>query len=178
MRHVLRPTTIALVSIWLAFSACAAAINGIRYGMSDHGPDEAQRALIAEEDGHYRHRGESAISGRVFLQTPAGEVVGAERPVHLTPATEYMKALVQSEVIDKDEMVDRRVEDVWWTTRAHRDGRFLFGELPDGDYLVLSQVAWSPDGGTTARESVAYALVRVRERQQIRDVIVTRRVEP
>jgi len=160
---------------FLAAMGCTPAVTGIVYGTSDHGPSKAQEDLLEEELAPYRERGESAITGRVFLETPLGEVVGAERPVHLTPATEYAKKLAETEVVEGNRMIERKAEGVWWTTQAGRDGRFVFSWLPAGDYLVLSQVAWSPDDGTTAREAVAYALVRVGERQQV-EVTVKREV--
>ncbi len=160
----------------LAGTGCTPAITGIVYGASDKGPSEAQHVLIEEELAPYRERGESAITGRVFLETPGGEVVGARRPVHLTPATAYAKKLAETMVVRDNEMLDRKSEGVWWTTKAGRDGRFVFSWLPAGDYLVLAEVAWSPDGGTSAEEAVAYALVRVGERQHV-DVIVKRKVQ-
>ena len=103
-------------------------------------------------------------------------MVGANRSVHLTPATPFAKELAERQVVRDNEMIDRKAEGVWWTTRAGRDGRFVFNWLPAGDYLVLSEVAWSPDGGTSAKEAVAYALVRVGEREHI-DVVVKRKVD-
>ncbi len=160
----------------LSSAGCAPAVTGIVYGASDKGPSEAQHVLLEEELAPYRQRGESAITGRVFLETPTGEVVGARRPVHLTPATAYAKQLAETQVIRNNEMIDRKAEGVWWTTKAGRDGRFVFSWLPAGDYLVLAEIAWSPDGGTSAKEAVAYALVRVGERQHV-DVIVKRKVD-
>lgn len=179
MRNVLRSLVAGLglcSSLVLASSGCTPAITGIVYGASDKGPTEAQKVLQNEELAPYRHRGESAITGRVFLETPKGEVVGANRSVHLTPATEYTKQLAEEQVVQRNRMIDRKAEGVWWTTRAGRDGRFVFNWLPPGDYLVLAEVAWSPDGGTSASEAVAYALVRVGEREHI-DVVVKRNVE-
>lgn len=168
--------TLALVClVLLAGTGCTPAVTGIVYGASDKGPSEAQKVLIQEELAQYRQRGESAITGRVFLETPQGEVVGARRPVHLTPATAYAKELAETQVVRDNEMIDRKAEGVWWTTKAGQDGRFVFNWLPAGDYLVLAEVAWSPDGGTSAEEAVAYALVRVGEREHI-DVVVKRKV--
>ena len=168
--------SLVLGLLLLAQSACTPAVTGLVYAGSDKGPTEEQKLLIDEELAQYRHRGESAITGRVFLETPRGEIVGVNRPVHLTPATEYAKALAQKQVVEGNQMIDRKAEGVWWTTKAGRDGRFVFSWLPAGDYLVLSQIAWSPDGGTSAEEDVAYALVRVGEREHI-DVVVKRKVD-
>ena len=176
MRH-------SISGIWLALglffatlsSGCVAAGKGIAYGMSDKGPTHAQKVLLDEELAPYRGRGESAITGRVFLQTPNGEVVGARRSVHLTPAVEYIQELVQSQVIDRNKMIDRKAEDVWWTTRADQDGRFVFSWLPAGSYVALVDMAWSPRGGTDAQEAIAYGLVRVKEREHV-DIVVTRKV--
>jgi len=174
--HCIRTVLALVVCLLLAGTGCTPAVTGIIYGASDKGPNKAQKDLLAEELAPYRQRGESAITGRVFLDTPDGEVVGASRPVHLTPATAYAKDLAEKQVVQRNEMIDRRAEGVWWTTKAGRDGRFVFNWLPAGDYLVLAEVAWSPDGGTSAAEAVAYALVRVGEREHI-DVIVTRKVK-
>ncbi len=165
----------ASLSLWTA--GCTPAATGIAYGTSDSGPSRSQRLLLEEELAPYRQKGESAISGRVFLATPNGEVVGARNPVHLTPATDYAKALVQQEVVRKNEMLDRKAEEIWWTTRAGRDGRFHFSWLPAGDYVILSEVAYSPDGGTSAEIAVAYALVRVRDDEHVQNIVVTRNVQ-
>lgn len=178
MRNTLRSIALSLIvclPLLVAGSGCTPAVTGIIYGASDKGPSAAQKVLLQEELAPYRERGESAITGRVFLETPDGEVVGASRPVHLTPATSYAKALAETDVIRDNKMIDRKAEGVWWTTKAGRDGRFVFNWLPAGDYLVLAEVAWSPDGGTSAQEAVAYALVRVGEREHI-DVVVKRTV--
>ncbi|MDG2308317.1 MAG: hypothetical protein P8R42_27380 [Candidatus Binatia bacterium] len=171
----LRPLSSLCAVLLLAQVGCTPAVTGIVYGVSDKGPNEAQKVLLNEELAPYRQRGESAITGRIFLETPNGEVPGASRPVHLTPATSYAKQLAQTEVIEKNEMIDRKAEGVWWTTKAGRDGRFVFSWLPAGDYLVLAEIAWSPEGGTSAQEDVAYALVRVGEREHV-EVIVKRTV--
>lgn len=180
MREIARPPRTAAAALGAVLAstvvACTPAITGIVYGSSDHGPSRDQKVLLEEELAPYRQRGESAITGRVFLETPGGDVVAARRPVHLTPATAYAKALAQKEVIEDNEMIDRKSEEVWWTTKTGRDGRFVFSWLPAGDYLVLSEVAWSPDGGTSAELDVAYALVRVGEREHV-DVVVKRKVD-
>lgn len=171
----IRTLLVACACVALGVSGCTPAVTGVIYGASDKGPSGAQKVLIKEELAPYRQRGESAITGRVFLETPNGEVVGASQSVHLTPATAYAKELAETQVVRDNEMIDRKAEGVWWTTKAGRDGRFVFNWLPPGDYLVLSQIAWSPDGGTSAEEAVAYALVRVGDREHI-DVVVKRKV--
>jgi hypothetical protein len=157
----------AVLGLALLAAGCVPAVTGAVYGLSDHGPTKEQKQLIKEELAPYRSRGESAISGKVFLETPGGVVTGAGRSVHLTPATTYMKALVERDVIGKNKMIDRRADDVWWTTRADKEGRFTFSWLPAGEYFVLCPIAWSPSGGTSVKTGVAYAMAKVGSREHV-----------
>ena len=173
---LMRATFVALLLLAPVVSGCTPAATGIAYGTSDKGPSASQKKLIEQELVPYRQPGESAISGRAFLTTAGGEVVAAGDSVHLVPATAFNKALLESSVIRKNEMPDRKAETVWWTTRADRDGRFHFSWLPAGDYIVLCEIAYSPSGGLSARTAIAFGLLRLEEDQHFPDAIVTRDV--
>ena len=179
MRDPLKPSRCVLALAAIAFmfcsTGCLATAKGIAYGFSDKGPDHAQEVLLQEELEPYRQRGESAITGRAFLQTPAGELIASGHPVYLTPATDYMMEIAREDVVEKNEMLDRKAEDLWWTTRADQDGRFVFSWLPAGKYIALSEMAWSPGGGTDAQLAIAYGFIEVRERERV-EAVVTRKV--
>src|SRR5690606_19332849 len=88
------------------------------------------------------------------------EIPGAEEEVYLTPVTTWAEGrvvdvLASNEIPDADE----RAAEVWWVERADAEGRFAFRELVDGEYFLLSKIAYAVGGD--ADERIAFARVKV-----------------
>jgi hypothetical protein len=160
----------------LGLAGCVPVATWVDYAVTDHGPSASEIELLKEETAPYRHRGTAAITGQVLVRTASGQVFsGAGRPVHLIPATEWARKQFAKRVIEQGKLPDRYEQEVWWVGKADDAGRFHFGWLPAGDYLVFSEIAWASSQGG-AQTTVAYAEVLLAAGQHAKDVAVQREV--
>ena len=139
-------------------------------GCTDLRPHQAETAP-------YLEKGSASISGVVTIDTGQGEItarVGTQ--VYLTPATTLSNQRLQEYVIGKNELPDDRESQLVVLSRTDAQGRFRFGGLAPGEYIIASRVDWSPAGGSTVnRADVAYARVRLSAGESV-TVSVTRQL--
>jgi hypothetical protein len=141
-------------------------------------PDD-QREQIARETAPYLVKGSGSISGVVRLDTAQGGFIAAAgTQVLLTPATSIALARFEEYVVRKNELPEQRKAETMWFTRTDAAGRFHFEQLAAGQYLLASQVTWSPTGDPrNARSEVTYARVTVAAGERA-EVTVTRAITP
>ncbi len=121
---------VAVIVIALVAAGCAGSVYNPHPRLAYY--DEAEYAP-------YRLPGSGAISGEVL-----GSLGPARnRPVELRPVTSHSIEWVQRRVL-RTELLDppdpRTVEFVRQTT-TDSDGRFVFTDLPAGDYFITSKTA-------------------------------------
>jgi hypothetical protein len=123
----------------------------------------AERDQLMKESAPYRKAGTATIAGQVTLDTTRGRVVAGEGTrVVLTPATAFARAQYQRYAVELDQEPPRVGEQIAWTATTDAEGRFSFGSLPPGDYLLTSPVGWRELGpATVMRTDVAVATVTV-----------------
>jgi len=101
----------------------------------------------------YDQAGDGVISGQAFLRTQGGEVrYGAGRAVHLHPVTSYSREWWNRVVLGGKHLEpgDPRAQAYQRTAIADGEGRFVFADIPAGEYYVVSSVSLeSHAGGST-----------------------------
>jgi hypothetical protein len=141
------------------------------------GPADDERRQIHHESTQYRQKGSGSISGIVAIETGSGRATAPSGTlVYLTPATSSVNARLQEYGIEKNELPEDRFAEVLWMNRTDAQGRVRFDNLPPGEYVLVSQVAWRPPSDPAgSRSDVAYARVRLAPGENIA-VTVSRRV--
>lgn len=129
------------------------------------------------ETSPYLAKGSAAISGVVTIDTGQAQITApANTRVYLTPATTLANQRLQDYAIEKNELPDERESQMVTFARTDAQGGFRFGRLAPGEYVIVSEVYWSPGGGAAAtRSDVAYARVRLSDGESA-TVAVTRNV--
>jgi hypothetical protein len=141
------------------------------------GPSSEELVLLRRETDPYRQGGSASITGQVTLETPYGKLIGpSDGEVFLSPVTTYTAKRFDEYVIQKNEVPKRIDAQLYYSTRTDANGRFKFNSLAAGDYLLATQVFWSPPGSTEGPQSaLAHAQVRVGPGQTV-ETVVTRDV--
>lgn len=172
-RPVRRPASVAalLLASLLLLNGCAALFS------RDHVSDE-EREQIAEETAPYAQKGTGVITGVVRVDTGYGPFVASRNTqVALTPATTIASERFQRYVVEDNELPGQRKAELVLFARTDAAGRFHFDHLPPGEYLLASEVRWSPTGkGEDAHTEVTYARVTLADGGRA-DVVVTRPVD-
>ncbi|RTL86533.1 MAG: carboxypeptidase regulatory-like domain-containing protein [Hyphomicrobiales bacterium] len=127
----------------------------------------------AAEAAFMEKPGKTTISGQAFLPDKTGHVnarFAAGEVVRLIPATSYSRArlayyfkgakftpaaLVPKNDPDPDYLAHTR------QTKAGSTGRFVFENVPPGDYFVSTQLIWKPDGAFLPEGGLIYEEVTV-----------------
>ncbi len=153
--------TLGFVVLLSGASGCgwfAAGVAGTIYATEGHGPTGADLALLRQQSGPYGQPGRATIEGQIRLPVGNGLiVVPPATRVLLTPATTWMQAPVQQQVVGADRLPQRvDAGEIWWVAHTDAGGRFSFSALPAGDYFVLCPVAWTTASGKAAT-SIAWA---------------------
>ncbi len=117
--------------------------------------------------------GRTTITGQAFLPDKTGHVnvrFAAGEVVRLIPATSYSKArlayyfhgakfapaaTIPKNDPDPDYLAHTR------QTKAGSTGRFVFENVPPGDYFVSTQVMWKPDNAFLPEGGLMYEEVTV-----------------
>ncbi len=105
----------------------------------------------SSEYAAYDQTGNGVISGQAFLRTQGGEVrYGAGREVYLHPVTSYSREWWNRFVLGgkRLESGDPRDQAYQRTAVADGEGRFVFADLPAGEYYVASSVSLESHAGT------------------------------
>jgi hypothetical protein len=155
---VRRVSFLACLAVFL--SACnAGSAPQVRF-------DAAEAAFIDKP-------GKTTIAGQAFLPDKTGHVnvrFAAGEVVRLIPATRYSRArLAQyfrgakftpatfASESDPDPEYLAHIR----TTKAGSTGRFVFENVPPGDYFVSTQVVWKPDDAFLSEGGLMYEEVTV-----------------
>lgn len=117
--------------------------------------------------------GKTTIAGQAFLPDRTGHTnvrYAAGEIVRLIPATRYARArldyyfhgakfapaaAIPKNDPDPDYLAHMR------TTKAGPTGRFVFENVPPGDYFVSTQVIWKPEGAFLSEGGLLYEEVTV-----------------
>lgn len=130
LRKAIRYTSLLLP---LLATACAQVVAV----KASYNPDDYQA---------YKAAGSNSIDGQGFLtQLGGGVVTCAGHPVFLTPDTPYFREIVSIAVHGNHPQFPHGSggpEDVVRHTVCDAQGNFSFSELPDGKYIVMTEVTW------------------------------------
>jgi hypothetical protein len=142
MAHVFR---VALPGVLALATACALSTQ----------PASRLVSFNSAEYAPYDRPGTGVIFGQVFLRTQAGEVrYGAGSEVYLDPVTSYSTEWWTRAVVGGRhlEPADAKALAYRKTSVADGEGRFVFPDLPAGEYYVVSSVFWEyvASGWTTS----------------------------
>lgn len=93
--------------------------------------------------------GSAIVKGQAFLRTRGGDVKVAAGEVILNPVTSYSeewyeKGYIQGRYLGQP---DQRIWEYTMTTIADGDGRFVFKNVPPGQYFVTTTVTWEAPTG-------------------------------
>lgn len=160
-----------LLAATVLLNGCAVLFAG------DHVSDE-ERQQIAEETAPYTQKGSGTITGVVRIETDYGVFVASRNTqVALTPATTVASERFQKYVVEDNELPAQRKAELVLFARTDASGRFHFDRLAPGEYLIASEVRWSPTGkGEDAHVEVPYARVSLADGARA-DVVVTRSID-
>lgn len=91
--------------------------------------------------------GKATISGQAFFRRQDGMVVyAAGSPVLLLPATAYTREMFAKGSNTYAQVnfqnADKRLAEYIKKAQANGEGRFTFGGIADGDYLIVTRVTW------------------------------------
>ena len=111
-------------------------------------PPIRYEALYSEEEyAPFLKTGEGSVSGQAFLKTRGGDVkIGAGNEVTLDPLTAYSyewwsvagRYWVRRNILPSVP----RFHEIRRAAISDGEGRFVFRDLPDGDYIVRTWVTW------------------------------------
>jgi len=122
-------------------------------------------------------KGTASVDGQAFLKTVGGDVkYGAGNEVDLVPvcagSTEWVARQVNS---GYGAPVDSTLLRVMRTTTSGGDGKFHFGDLPAGDYYVVTTVTWQAPTRYGLEKQGGFLANKVRATEgQVATVIVTK----
>lgn len=131
--------------------------------------DPAEHAYAAKP-------GRAVVSGQAFLRRNDGMVVyAAGSRVYLLPNTSYVReiAATASGAFGNARLAngDQRLVQYSKVTQANGEGRFSFLGVPDGSYLVVTNVVWMAGNYTQGGDITQ--LVTVSNGQNV-DIVMTR----
>ena len=112
--------------------------------------------------------GAAELRGQAFLVTDGGEVKhAAGRVVTLDPATRYARQWFRRYGADAEyyqfAAPDSQFRLARRTAVAEAEGRFRFGRLMPGPYIVRSVVTWAMEEDSVEQGGVVGALVKLEE---------------
>ncbi|MCC7012976.1 MAG: hypothetical protein IT454_10470 [Planctomycetes bacterium] len=143
-------------------------------------PPQSRRAVFIESEYvPYAETGTGRIEGQAFIKTRGGDVkYCAGNTVWLNPVTTYSTEWYSRGVVGGEnlESADPRVNPYRRETVGDGEGRFVFENLPAGEYFIACTIRWEvPLGkyGTQWTGGNAHTRVTVRENETAR-VIATR----
>ena len=148
-----RAITVRVIAVVLGLSpvyaGCAA-----RQPLGQSAPQSVkmQTELNYSEHESYAKPGENRIRGQAFLKQPGGGVVTcAESRVLLLPATSYFREMIRhlgaGREPERPQTTYPGLKNMIRKTQCDAEGHFLFEEIPDGAWFVLTQVNWVTDDG-------------------------------
>jgi hypothetical protein len=159
--------------LWLSIGSCTSSQTP---APQQSAPAKLPPDLQAEYAA-YAEPGTGSITGQAFLRTLGGEVrYGAGGTVTAEPATDWVIGLVEriGRLPPHEALKPYRR-----TTRADAEGRFSFTDLPEGRWLLATEITWyvpstTAYGRPTKTGGLATAVVDLAEGEQKAGVVVTR----
>ena len=136
-----------------------------------------------EKAAMFMAEGPNTIRGNAFLKTRGGEVrTCAGNPVLLLPDVQYNRSVLQQSHPSgsrsaRQPSVDLGAATSVFTqygrkTTCDSNGEFIFDNVAEGDFIILSRVVWEvPGSGYQGGEMVDYVSTRNKSNQK---VIITR----
>jgi len=89
--------------------------------------------------------GHATISGQAFSKTVGGDVkYGAGNTIILWPKTAYTTECLA--MLGANTYCGEKLTDYARTVRADGEGRFVFGDLKPGSYIVWTMITWGVPG--------------------------------
>ena len=140
----------AILGIPLIFTACA-----VRQ------PVQMQTKFDYSEHKPYMEPGENGIKGQGFLRQKGGGVVTcAASEVIMVPATSFFREMMTHFRAGKNPQIEGTIDPAFKPiikqTQCDAQGNFFFANVPNGQWLVLTQVSWAVgyarQGGVLMRE--------------------------
>ncbi len=117
-------------------------------------PDEHEFAL---------RPGKATVTAQAFMRRNDGIVVyAAGSEAMLWPATSYTKEIYdisQRTYITGCTNLDQRFMKYVRVTQADGEGKFSFRDIPDGEYLLLTQVHWKAGNSSQGGDLTRYITV-------------------
>ena len=108
-------------------------------------PFQAPTSQQAGELAKFMNPGTSTIQGQAFMKTRGGSVIyGAGSRVYLVPNTGYTTSRGSFDVTS-----DPALSKYTRQTKADATGNFEFLKIPEGKYIVISEVTWDVPSFTT-----------------------------
>jgi hypothetical protein len=104
----------------------------------------------AAEYAKLQKTGTAVVRGQAFLKTRGGDVkTAAGNEVLLNPVTSYSDEWYAAYFVKKQQLVDPdpRLFDYVRKQLADGDGRFVFREVPAGEYYLTATVSWEAPVG-------------------------------
>src|SRR3989339_406044 len=126
-----------LLTIFLLFGCTKPAFN-------------IQTTFTEDELAPYAKNGTATVVGQAFLKTQGGNVkYAAGNKITLMPVTSYTTEIVTaatSETYSKIDNLDPRFGKYRRDSLADGEGRFVFNDIPSGNYYVLTHLTWKVPG--------------------------------
>jgi hypothetical protein len=124
--------------------------------------------------------GSAVVKGQAFLKTRGGDVkVAAGNQILLNPVTSYSNEWYEKSYIQGQPLVepDSRLMTYVIKTVADGSGRFLFKNVPPGEYFVTTVITWEAatgyKGALQVQGGTVTKRIKVNDGDEV-DVIVTR----
>jgi hypothetical protein len=111
------------------------------------GPAARESAFNEQEYARYAYAGTGTITGQVVVRGERGQTVPAEgSQVSLNPVTSYSTEWWNRTVVGGLNLrsADEREQKYLRTTTTDAEGRFLFSDLPRGEYFVVAALNTGP----------------------------------
>jgi len=158
LEHKPRSLVLRLFSVVCVFAGGIVTVIG---SAARQQPVQMQTKFDYSEHQPYLQPGENGIRGQGFLRQQGGGVVTcAGSEVYLFPATSFFREMMMHLRAGKapqiEGYIDPTFKPVIKQSQCDAQGNFSFAKLPNGNWFIVTQVAWTvasqSQGGTLMRE--------------------------
>ncbi len=133
-----------------------------------------------QEYQNLQHSGAAVVKGQAFLKTRGGDVkLAAGNEVILNPVTSYSNEWYEKAYVQRKNLIesDPRLRNYVKRTVADGSGRFVFKNVPPGEYYVTTVITWEAasgyQGALQVQGGTVTKKIMVNDEDEI-NVIVTR----
>lgn len=131
-----------------------------------------------QDETHYATNPVYLIPRSAYTDEWFDKFVDRQGECHSRPAPEQGSSLLP--FVDPRECrvtftlaLDERIEPYVKITKPQEKGRFTFSTLPPGNYIIATFISWWD--GAQERGGIAHARVRLKSKEHIASIVVTRR---